>query len=158
MAPAVCVHTSRFAQAPGRDGKGVGIFSFAGKGGGRSGSGGSGGCPGLAPPTLPGAGRRGKRGGGDGGPGCPAVPSSGMLAVLPEWEKSLWSRGHQRNPLQHPSKTLISHIPAQRQNNPTYFGNFYPAAPSIRGEGTPGQVPSGRTRRGTAGPALPIPR
>lgn len=63
MAPAVCVHTSRFAQAPGRDGKGVGIFSFAGKGGGRSSSGGSGGCPGLAPPTLPGAGRRGKKGG-----------------------------------------------------------------------------------------------
>lgn len=109
MVPAAHVHTSRFAQAPGR------VQSFRQRCWGLcpevgAVQGGSGGCRGLAPPALPGGGV----------PGCPAVPSSGMLALL-RVGKSLWSWGHLHSSLQYPSKTLILHIPGQRQNHPTHL-------------------------------------
>lgn len=102
--------------------------------GGRSSWGGLEAALAFAPPALPGAGSWG----GGGGPGCPAVPSSGMLALLPGWENSLWSWGHQHSPLQYPSKTLILHIPGQRQNNPTYLLAI--ATPQL-GEGDTGSGP-----------------
>lgn len=94
MALAVHVHPSRFAQAPGR------VKSFTqrcwdlsiavsqlGKLAAGAVGGGLEAALAFAPPALPGAGSWG----GGGGPACPAVPSSGMLALLPGWEKSLWS-------------------------------------------------------------------